>query len=326
MVKLMERKKIWFLVSAILLVPGIISLIVWKLHLGIEFKGGSLSEYSVKLSENSQTAESSGKEAIAQIYKDVGVAIVQNDASLNADKEIHYFVKSPSMAEGKHRDIVRRLNEHTPPIQELSFESIDPQVGSDVTRKALLAIVVASIAIIGYIALSFRGVPKPASSWQFGIIAVVALLHDVFFILGFYSLMGHFLGWEVTTEFVTAVLTVMGFSVHDTIVVFDRLRENLKRYPSDSFTDVANISVTQTISRSLNTSLTVLLVLLALALLGGTHIRPFAITLLVGIAMGTYSSIFVATPLLEWWQTARKPKRLKFPSLRGMKMTKQSSH
>lgn len=321
MVKLIERKKIWFLLSGILLVPGIISLIVWHLHLGIEFKGGSLTQYK---SQGIKTEE--GMIAIKDAYKQEDIEIVQIDASSSADQLSDYFVKSPSIPEDKHRNIVRRLTEHRPPIEELSFESIDPQVGTDVTRKALLAILAASFAIIAYIALAFRGVPKPASSWQFGIVAVVALLHDVFFIIGFYSIMGHFLGWEVTTEFVTAVLTVMGFSVHDTIVVFDRLRENLKRFPSHSFTEVANISVTQTISRSLNTSLTVLLVLMAIALLGGPTIRPFAITLFVGIAMGTYSSIFVATPLLDWWQTVRKMKRRFLPSLRGMKMTKQSGN
>lgn len=290
---MMQRKKTWFIISALLLIPGIISLLVWGLRLGIDFKGGSLSEIS-------QTGEQ-GREHIQEIYTSEGIKEVHVESDIRPDA-VHYFIKSEHISQDKHANIVRRLSELQPPGQELSFEAIDPQVGNDVTRKAVAAIIVASLAIIFYIALSFKEVPRPASSWQFGIIAVIALLHDVLFILGFYSLMGHYAGWEVKADFVTAALTVMGFSVHDTIVVFDRLRENLKRFPSLRFTDVANMSVTQTIARSINTSLTVIIVLLALALLGGKTIQPFTVTLLVGIAVGTYSSIFVATPLLDWWQ------------------------
>lgn len=314
MVKLMERKKIWFLISALLLVPGIISLIAWGLKVGIDFKGGTLAEYSTP-AQNQQGIEQVKKAYSDEEIKDTQVQVIQSDGG-----ETRYLVKAPTMSEDKHRNIVRRLKEQNPPVQELSFETTDPQVGKEVTRRAILAVIVASLAIIIYIAMSFRGVPKPASSWQFGVIAVVALLHDVLFILGFYSIMGHFFGYEVKADFITAALTVMGFSVHDTIVVFDRLRENLKRFPSYSFTQVANVSVTQTISRSINTSLTVVLTLLAVVLLGGESIRPFALTLLVGIVAGTYSSIFVATPLLDWWQTSGKrfklPKRAKKSRLR----------
>lgn len=310
----MERKKIWFLISIILLIPGIISLIVWQLNLGIDFKGGSLAEYRVERGESSlEEAQDRGQSEIKKAYEEQSLEnpIIQTDES--TPEEVRFFVKSQSIETEKHNSIVRRLGESQPKIEELSFETIDPQVGEEVTRRAIWAIIVASAAIIIYIATSFRGVPKPATSWQFGVFAVIALLHDVLFIVGFYSLMGHFAGWEVNAEFVTAALTVMGFSVHDTIVVFDRLRENLKRLPSDSFTEVANISVAQTIARSLNTSLTVILVLLAVALLGGTNIRPFTVTLLIGIAAGTFSSIFVATPLLDWW--LHKKFTLRFPRL-----------
>ncbi len=295
MVKMMEYKKIWFLISTLLLVPGIMSLLVWHLKLGIDFKGGSLAEYE-------GTGERS--EEVKKAYDAEGIKDIQIQTE-NKGETSRYFVKSQAIEEQKHRNIVRRLDEKKPPLKELSFENIDPQVGKDVTQKAFYSVILASIAIILYIALSFRGVPKPASSWQFGVFAVVALLHDVLFIIGFYSIMGHFFGYEVKSEFITAALTVMGFSVHDTIVVFDRLRENLKRFPSYTFTQVANISVTQTLSRSINTSLTVILTLLAVVLLGGESIRPFALTLLVGIAVGTYSSIFVATPLLDWWQSKK---------------------
>jgi len=314
MVKVMEYKKFWFLLSALLLVPGILSLIVWHFKPGIDFKGGSLTEYQITQSQvkssdakkPAQSAEEWGRGQIKTAYQEQGFANPRIDTNKLSDKDVRIYVKSENISDAKHQNILKHLKGLNPPISELSFETIDPQVGKDVTQKAILAIIIASFGIITYVAYSFRGVPKPASSWQFGIFAVVALLHDVLFILGFYSLMGHFAGWEVTSDFVTAALTVMGFSVHDTIVVFDRLRENLRKFPSYSFTQVANISVLQTMSRSLNTSLTVLLVLLAVVLLGGETIRPFTLTLFVGIAVGTYSSVFVATPLLDWWQGVSK--------------------
>lgn len=313
---IMERKKIWFLISGLLILPGVISLVVWRLHLGIEFQGGSLATL---------TTDGSGEEGRAVIentYRSEKILISTLDSESMSD-QIRYYVKSPSMSGEIHTNIVRQLSEANPAVTELSFESIDPQVGSDVTRKAFLAIIVASVAIIAYIAFSFRGIPKPASSLQFGVMAVVALLHDVIFILGFMSLMGHFFNWEIKAEFVTAALTVMGFSVHDTIVVFDRLRENMKRNPSLPFSTVANMSIAQTLSRSINTSLTVVLPLLAIALLGGETIRTFSITLLVGIVAGTYSSIFFATPLLDWWISNNK--RFRFFKFRWPKLKRRLS-
>jgi preprotein translocase subunit SecF len=328
MIKVMEHKKWWFLVSLLLLVPGIISLALWQFKPGIEFKGGSISEYKAQQSANSDQKAGEREKGITDRVKSVfdgeGIKETQIDTNQVSNSETRIYVKSAKIDSDKHSNIVRRLKEQPPPIEELSFEAVDPQVGKDVTNKAILAIIIASFVIIGYIAYSFRGVPKPTSSWQFGIFAVIALLHDVLFILGFYSFMGHFAGWEVKAEFVTAALTVMGFSVHDTIVVFDRLRENLKKFPSHSFRQVANMSVAQTIARSLNTSLTVLLVLLAIVLLGGESIRPFTLTLFVGILAGTYSSIFVATPLLDWWQDYSKRFKFKLPRLSLRKLKRQN--
>lgn len=306
------------------------SLFVWKLNLGIDFTGGSLASYSLEAGESNEKSEEPierGRELIKKTYVEFTTAepVVQNE--LNSDR-VGFLVKSKSITPEQRSSIVRRLDEGDIRLTEKSFESIDPQVGKDVTRKAIWAVAIASIAIIIYIAISFRGIPKPASSVQFGVFAVIALLHDVLFIIGFYSLMGHFYGWEVNAEFVTATLTVMGFSVHDTIVVFDRLRENLRFGDRTTFTSAANTSLAQTIARSLNTSLTVILVLFAIVLLGGTTIRAFATTLLVGITVGTFSSIFVATPLLTWWQDlsqnrksfkTRSKRKIKFPAFFGRK-------
>jgi preprotein translocase subunit SecF len=166
-----------------------------------------------------------------------------------------------------------------------------------------------SIAIILYIAFVFRKVTRPVSSWQFGIAAIVALLHDLIVVLGVFSLLGRFANVEVDSMFVTAMLTVLGFSVHDTIIIFDRIRENLRIYAGQTMEFVVNHSISQTIVRSLNTSITVLLVLLALLLFGGDTIRYFVLALFIGIIVGTYSSIFVASPILTYWQEYRMRKR-----------------
>ena len=156
--------------------------------------------------------------------------------------------------------------------------------------------------IVLYIAFSFRKVPKPTSSLRFGVAAVVALIHDVLLVIGVFAILGKFLGVEIDTMFVTALLTIIGFSVHDTIVVFDRIRENLLKNSGKKFIEVANLSVVQTLARSLNTSLTVIFVLFALLLFGGETIKWFIVALLVGIISGTYSSIFNATALLVFWE------------------------
>jgi preprotein translocase subunit SecF len=179
---------------------------------------------------------------------------------------------------------------------------VGPTIGNELKQKAVLAIILACVMIVIYISYSFRKVPKPASSFRFGISAIVALIHDVLVVVGLFAILGYFWHVEIDTLFVTALLTVIGFSVHDTIVVFDRIRENLPRYLSRKFEEVADISITQTLARSLNTSLTVVFVLLALLLFGGESIRWFVVALLVGIISGTYSSIFNATALLTWWE------------------------
>lgn len=188
-------------------------------------------------------------------------------------------------------------------LTEVRFETVGPVIGRELTEKALYSVGLASLAIVGYIAYAFREIPKPYSSWKFGVAAVVALLHDVLVVVGVFSLLGHFYNVEVDALFITALLTVMGFSVHDTIVVFDRIRENLQRVTGQVlFAKVVNESVVQTLGRSLSTSLTVLLTLFALLLFGGESIRWFSVALFIGIFSGTYSSIFNAAPLLVVWE------------------------
>ncbi|MEK7160411.1 MAG: protein translocase subunit SecF, partial [Patescibacteria group bacterium] len=181
----------------------------------------------------------------------------------------------------------------------------------ELTEKALWAIGMASIAIVCYLAYAFRKVPAPLSGWKFGVCAVTALIHDVIVVTGIFSLLGHYLNVEVDSLFVTALLTIIGFSVHDTIVVFDRIRENMRKMSGKSFAVIVNDSILQTLRRSINTSLTVIFTLLALLFFGGESIRWFIAALLVGIISGTYSSIFNAVPLLVVWEEINEKRQKK---------------
>ena len=213
-----------------------------------------------------------------------------------------YIIKAKHAKEEKILAVKENLGKDFGKVEIMRVESVGPTIGGETTKNAFIAVALAAVMIVIYLAIAFYKVPKPASSWRFGITAVVALLHDVLVVVGLFSILGHFLGVEVDVLFVTALLTVIGFSVHDTIVVFDRIRENLTKHMGKKFIDVANLSVIQTLGRSLNTSLTVVFVLLALLLFGGESIKWFVTALLIGVVSGTYSSIFNATALLVWWE------------------------
>lgn len=211
------------------------------------------------------------------------------------------IVRSKEMPEDQHRK-VKAVLEKELKLTETRFETVGPTVSADITKKAFYLIAIASVLIVVFLAYSFRKVPKPVSSWQFGVTAIIALLHDVLVMVGIFSILGHFLNVEIDSMFVVAALTVIGFSVHDTIVVFDRIRENLIKRGSSDFEELANDSVLETFSRSINTSFLTFLVLLTLYLLGGETTKVFVLALLIGIATGTYSSIFNASPMLVVWQ------------------------
>jgi preprotein translocase subunit SecF len=289
-VNIIKRRRIWYAISLIVIVPGVISLVLYGLKLGIDFKGGSMMEIEGKISA-AQVRQS----AVTLGFHDLTVTPSGGDRSL-----IRYRDDSPPSAqESHHQQFKARLAELD--ARELRFDTVGPSISRDITRNAIISVALASLAIVLFIAYAFRNVPPSVSPWSFGTMAVVALLHDALFVLGLFSILGRFFGVEIDSLFVTALLTVIGFSVHDTIVVFDRIRENLRRHKG-SFEDVVNMSILETLGRSINTSLTVLLTLLALYLFGGESIRLFVLALLVGIASGTYSSIFNASPLLVTWQ------------------------
>lgn len=284
-------KKWWFFaLSLVIILPGIISLFLYKLNLGVDFTGGTLLEY--------QLEKPVDKSILRQDAAEKGVEV----SSIVDSGPNTYIIKTKPVDNQKIAQVKSNLEGKLGKVEEVRIENVGPIIGAETTRNAFIALIFASAAIIIYLAIAFRKVPKPASSWRFGITAVAALLHDVLVVVGVFSILGHFLGVEVDVLFVTALLTIIGFSVHDTIVVFDRIRENLPKNLSKNFTQVANISVAQTLARSLNTSLTVVFVLLALYLFGGESVKWFIVALLVGVISGTYSSIFNATALLALWE------------------------
>ncbi|HWY79869.1 MAG TPA: protein translocase subunit SecF [Candidatus Sulfotelmatobacter sp.] len=287
------KRNWYFAFSLIIIIPGVISLFLWGLTLSIDFTGGSqmILVYPQKVNEQIITN-------IKKTFVQEKVSIV----SLQQQSSNQVFVRTKPMDDKQDSKFLQDLKKNTGNVRQDQFETIGPVIGKEITVNAFNAIVIASLLIVLYIAWAFRGVRKPASSWRFGVCAIIALLHDALVVVGIFSLLGHFFGIEVDSLFVTALLTVIGFSVHDTIVVFDRIRENLRRNITATFPQVVNDSILQTLVRSLNTSLTAMLVLFTLLIFGGTSIRWFVVAMLIGIVSGTYSSIFNASQLLVVWQ------------------------
>ena len=287
---IIKHRKIYFAISGILFVASLLALLVWGLRLGIDFTGGSLLE--AELSQNVNILEIKEK----LIGLDVG------DVSAQPVGEKGAILRMKDINEETHQKILTALDG----AQEKRFESIGPVVCEELKRRAIYAVSLTLLMIVVYIAWAFRKVSRPVPSWQYGLATLIALFHDVFLPAGIFALLGHYKGAEIGLLFITAILTVLGFSVHDTIVVFDRIRENLRRGMGNSFEQTVDLSVNQTLTRSINTSLTVLLTLLAVYFLGGETIKYFVLTLIIGIVFGTYSSIFIASPLLVFFNKLKK--------------------
>jgi len=286
------KRNWYFAFSLLIIIPGVISLFLWGLNLSIDFTGGSEMTFTYPQNVNEQMISN-----VKTTFADEKIQII----SLQ-ETSTQITVRTKAITENQDSVILKNIQIASPQVKQDQFETIGPVIGSEITVNALYAILIASLLIVLYIAWAFRGVRKPMSSWRFGVCAIIALLHDALVVVGIFSLLGHFFGVEVDSLFVTALLTVIGFSVHDTIVVFDRIRENLRRNLTGAFPQVVNDSILQTLVRSLNTSLTALLVLFTLLIFGGESIRWFIVAMLIGIASGTYSSIFNASQLLVVWQ------------------------
>lgn len=287
------NKYIYFAVSLLIMIPGIVALFLWGLHLSIDFTGGSRIEFQM-----SNVKSQISNNEIEKIIEKQGVDVVSIQKSGNDT----VIIRTKPIDQKRHQEVLRVLQKQDASVKEISFETVGPTIGGETTANAFKSVLIACLLIVLYLAWSFRSVPKPASSWRFGMCTVAALLHDVVVVIGIFAILGHFFGVEIDSLFITAVLTVIGFSVHDTIVVFDRIRENLRKMGNVSFSEIVNESIVQTLNRSLNTSLTTLLVLFALFLFGGESIKWFVVALLIGIISGTYSSIFNAAPLLVVWE------------------------
>lgn len=292
MLNIIGKKNWYFAFSLLVIIPGLISLALWGLKLSIDFTGGSRMTLLYPQTVNEQTVEQ-----VRDVFEKQNVEIVTIQKS---NKEL--IIRSKPMDDKQNAAFLKELKTKTSNVKQEQFETIGPIIGQETTLNAAKSLAISSFLIVIYIAWSFRGVRKPVSSWRFGVCAIIALLHDALVVIGLFSLFGHFAGVELDSLFVTALLTGLGFSVHDTIVVFDRIRENLKRNVEAPFEQIANDSILQTLVRSLNTSLTAFLVLLTLLIFGGESIRWFIVAMIIGVVSGTYSSIFNAAPLLVLWQ------------------------
>jgi preprotein translocase subunit SecF len=290
MLNIVKRRYLFFGISLLVIIPGLIALALWGLPLAIDFSGGSLLQARFDSGTLPQPAQ------ILEVYRQNGYG----DSQIQTSGTDQIIVRTKQMDEATKSQIVSALSKQfNTPITVLRFDTVGPAVGSEVATRAALAVAAAAIGITLYITYAFRGVQH---AFRYGISAIIAMLHDVLVVIGVTAILCHFLGWEVDPLFLTALLTVIGFSVHDTIVVFDRIRENtniLRRLPYET---VVNHSIVQTLARSINTQLTVMFTLLALLLFGGITIRHFVLTLLIGVFSGTYSSIFNAAPILVVWE------------------------
>lgn len=292
-------RKWFYAISAVLIAASIASFAVWGLNLGIEFKGGSIIEVEY-------SAERPAPEVVQTALKDFGAG-----ESIRSTGEKGYLIRMKTLSDADRAKVTEALTiadgKKVADIKRL--DSIGPLLGKEAARKSLVSIALVLLCIVLFITWAFRQVSHPVSSWKYGVIAIIALVHDVIIPTGVFAAFGHFAGYEIDTLFVTALLVILGFSIHDTIVVFDRVRENLKHSTADkirnSFDRIVGDSVSQTFTRSINTSLTTLLALVILYFFGPEATKHFSLALLVGITAGTYSSIFLGSPLLvtvEKWQ------------------------
>jgi preprotein translocase subunit SecF len=289
-INIIKHRYWYFLGSLLIIIPGLIGLALWGLPLSIDFTSGSLLEVQFESGKAPQPAE------MVALYSDFGfdsprVQTAENNVIIIRSKDMQQETKQAIVAE-----METRFNSK---VTVNRFDTVGPTVGAQVTQRAFIAVCLAALGILAYITFAFRNVNH---AFRYGVAAIIAMIHDILVVIGVQVFLSHFLGWEVDSLFLTALLTVIGFSVHDTIVVFDRLRENSLIYRRVSFEKIANHSIVQTLDRSIMTTFTVLLVLFILALFGGVTIRHFVLILLIGILSGAYSSIFNASPILVVWE------------------------
>lgn len=304
---IISMRKIWFSISASLCALSILSILSFGFNLGIDFTGGSEVEYSF--------ANGVSKEELLEVVEPIAEQNGLGQPIIQSTGFGSYIIRTKQMPDKVRTILKSRLVEHFDEVTENYSESIGPVLGTNLKKNSFKALSFAIVFIILYIAFAFRTIPKTLSSWRFGMTAIVALVHDVLISVGIFTALGYFMAVEIDSLFITALLTIMGFSVHDTIVIFDRLRENVQKNPEADFETIANTSINQTLMRSINTSLTTLVTLSMMFFLGGESIKWFILALLVGIIAGTYSSIFLAAPLLVTWHKRKKIEQKEEPAI-----------
>jgi preprotein translocase subunit SecF len=297
---IVNHRKFFFTLAAILVASAIASFFIFGFNLGIDFKGGSLVEVSY----------SAARPDIGSVEAGL-ISLNLGDYVLTPSGTSEFILKSRELSQTEQTSVISAFTiDRANPATVVQSTTIGPSVGSEMESKALYAIGMVILCIVLFITFAFRKVSQPVSSWKYGFATIVALCHDVILPAGFYVAYIHFHGGEIDLLFVTALLAILGYSVHDTIVVFDRVREHLRVNQStktkETFAETVGKSVSETFGRSINTSLTIFLALLALFLIGGETTKDFALTLIVGIIAGTYSSIFIASPLLVTLEAMQK--------------------
>jgi len=267
-----KRRKVFYIISLLIIIPGLVSLVMNGLNMGIDFTGGSIVQ--VQMDPSIQSAQ------VRSALKEIGME--RADVSKSGNQ---FLIRTTELDQKQTRELLDTLESKFKNVEFLSAESVGASIGKELTNKAILAVIFAALAMLVYISLRFE--------WTFGVAAIVSEIHDILFVLGLFSLFQ----WEINTSFIAAILTVVGYSINDTIVIFDRIRENLRMKRKEDYANLVNRSITQSLNRSINTVLTSLFAIVALLVFGGGNIRYFILAMVIGFVVGCYSSIFVASPV-----------------------------
>ncbi|MBU3934407.1 protein translocase subunit SecF [Patescibacteria group bacterium] len=288
--------KIYYLLSFLLFVAAVFCLLSFGLKFGIDFMGGSILEVEFENRPSSQLIQ----EKLNSL--ELGEIVIQP----RGEKEV--VIKTKEINSGTHQNIILQLQELSN-LEEKGFENIGPTIGRELREKTIVLVIVSLIVLLVYISVAFKNVSQPLSSWQYGVISIIALAFDVLLTVGFFAILGKYYDAQFNIPVITALLTILGYTINDKVIIFDRVRESLLKKREDNFKELVNKSLNETIFRSLSTGTCTLLVLLAIFLFGGETLRYFSLTLIVGIVAGTYSSLFLAAPLLVTWLEWKERKK-----------------
>lgn len=289
-VHIVAHRNIWFIFGGAIVLVSLLAILIFGLKFGIDFTGGSLLEVHVGTPTTTENVRSKME------------AAGYPNLAIQSTSEMGFIVRTGHLSEEEHQALLATLETAVGSIEEVRFDSIGPVIGEELRQTALMGVVITLLLIGLYVAWAYRKVSESVASWTYAVLTILTAFHDVLVTVGVFAILGHFYGWEIGSAFIAAILTILGYSINDTVVVFDRTRENLLKGVRDRFEDTVELSIQQTLTRSLNTSITTLLALLSIFLLGGESTKPFALALMIGIVVGTYSSIFLASPALVVWE------------------------